>query len=275
MPFPKANPMESLRTLMRLPSVTNVGSLTDQGLDIAQGLGEYEPGEADLMAAQEQTGGAVSREMLRKSAMQTIKQKLAAAAQAQQYKMAQDSAGHQRDLQKQELVNRGNQDVARINTEGKAAQAEAAARAKAEALDAMIQGVGGSGRSFSVSGVGGVGPQPKQGATSRQAPTDKMLERLEGARSSYSGFSPLSWAYEKFTGKPSGERSAYETAMADVIARGGGNVEDIKSAAQILSKYPGSLDQKIAAAQADESNLYDFSGLDHYEKENIAYLLGR
>ena len=271
------NPMESLRTLMRLPSVSNVSNLSDEGLDIAQGLGDYAPSEAELMGAQEQTGGAISREMIRKSAMANIKQKLMAGQQAQAYKLQQDQAGHQRDLSKQRLANEGQENVARINTEGKAAQAEAAARAKAEMADAMIQGAAGSGRSVSVSGVGGIGPQPRQpGQGSSEPPTEGMLKRLQESKGRFEGFSPLSSLYEKFTGKPSGEREAYGSALSDVLSRSG-SMETVQQVAGLLAKYPGTLQQKIAAAQAasEEEFPYDLSGLDPYEQQYLQFKLGQ
>jgi hypothetical protein len=275
MPFLKANPMESLRTLMGLKSVTNVGGLTDRGLDIAQGLGDYEPDETELLAAQNELGGTVSREALRKGAMAHIKRRLADASTAQSYKLQQEGAQTHRDLSKQRLANEGTENVARINAEGKAAQAEAGFNAKQAALDALLQGVGNSGRSISVPGVGSVGREPVAAGGGRmQQPTDQQMKRLNSARGNFEGFSPFSSLYEKFTGKPSGERIAYGTELEGILDRTG-NLGDMNDMLGMLAQYPGSLQDKMAAAQADEAFDYDLSQLGPYEREYLKFKLGQ
>jgi hypothetical protein len=275
MPFPKANPMESLRTMLRMPSITNVSSLSDRGLDIAQGLGDYEPDETELMSAQNELGGTVSREALRKGAMQHIKRRLADASTAQQYKLQQEGAQGQRELAKQRLANEGSSNVARIQTEGKAAQAEAAANAKQAALDALLQGVGNSGRSVSVPGVGSIGAErPAPGQSRNAQPTDAQMKRLNSTRGNFQGFSPLSSAYEWFTGKPSGERTAYGSELEGILQRAG-SMTDMNEMLGMLAQYPGSIDQKMAAAQADENFDFDLSQLSPYEREYMQFKLGQ
>ena len=78
------DPNDALNALRSMQSVTNVGGLSDEGLDIAQGLGDFEPSEADLMNAQRSATvttpsgsfATPSRESLRGQAMGKVRQLL-------------------------------------------------------------------------------------------------------------------------------------------------------------------------------------------------------
>jgi hypothetical protein len=273
MPFGKINPLEALRTLTGMNTGTNVRNLDARGLDIAQGYGDYEPSEVELMDAQNELGGSVSRESLRSGAMSHIKRKLAEGQTAQNYKMQVEGAQHQRELGKQRLANEGSSNVARIQTEGKAAQAEMQANAKQAALDAMLEQFGGTGRGFNVSGVGGVSPERAAGPTTRQLPTDQMNKTLRESRGAYRGSHPIDAVLDSVPGLSalSGtnrRRTEYEQSLQSILHRSG-SLQDLNDAMAGLAQYPGSLQDKIAAAQQDDSFEFDLSGLDPYEQEYL------
>lgn len=277
MPQPMVDtPENALQRLRGMLTGSNVSTLSNRGLDIAQGLSDYEPSDVELQEAQNELGGRYSREQLREGAMSRIKRQLSDAATAQSYKMQQSQLEANRDLAKQRLANEGTSSVARIQTEGKAAQAEAAANAKQAALDALLGAAGGTGRALSVSGVGSIGAERAPVAQSRMSqPTDAQMKRLNSSRSNFEGFSPFSRAYEWFTGKPSGERTAYGAELEGILQRAG-SMQDMNELVGRLAQYPGSVDEKLAAEQASQDeNSFDVTALSPYEREYIRFKLGQ
>jgi len=267
-PQPGVNPLQSLRSLMGLQSVSNVGNLSDRGLDVAAGIDQYEPDEQELKAAQMQTGGSVSREDIRKSAMGNVRQKLAERAQQQQRQDQLLAQQEESARQKQMLVNEGNANVARITGDSRVNQAESAANAKQAALDAMLKALGGGDRSMSVSGVGSVGAPPRNtGATAAQNVPEGMDKRLQDARSKTQGFHPLDFLQRKMGGTPAAD-TQYDAALTSVLTRMG-VLEDLQGDASTLANTPGAtLDERIAAAGGDASSLHP------YEREWLSRKLG-
>lgn len=125
----------SASVLQRLKSLSNVGSLSNRGLDIATNADEYAPTEAELIQEQlspmTKTGGgtyetpggytgSISRDLLRESGAQQFKRKLRALGD--QYIVPEQIKGAA-DLQKQGMVNAGNLATERLKGENASATA--------------------------------------------------------------------------------------------------------------------------------------------------------
>jgi hypothetical protein len=275
-PLPSAKPIDSLRTLMGLQSPANVRSLDAAGLDRAQGFGEYEPSEAELLDAQLETGGSVSRESLRSGAMSHVKQKLAQQGQQQQYKMQLEGQQQERELAKQRLANEGTANAARIAGDSRVSQAEAAAKAKQDALDTVmgyIQGNGDPNRGFSVPGVFSQPNAPRQGQqTQAQTVPSDMDKRLSDTRSQFRASHPMDYLLDKIPGGgmfsgTQGRTADYENALNSVLTRTGkmGGVQTIANA----------LKGRMTAAQAIQQLEAEGEILDPYEQEYLTLKLGQ
>lgn len=253
-PLPGVNPDESLRALRSMESISNVGGLTDEGLDIAQGYGQFAPSEGELMEAQRPTGGSVSRETIRKGAMGQIKKMLG---------LQQIEHGQKMDIA-QEKTN--------AEAQARAAQNEAIAarqREMAEIQNAERNAAREDAQTFQAGQQQErLAAQANRPATSATTlPTEGMDKRLSESRQAFEGFSPLSRTYEWITGKPSGERTRYQSALESVLERSGslGPLQEAVREAQ---------DAGMSAADAIQDARNQGVTLNTHEQQYLQLVLG-
>lgn len=257
--MPGADPDGALRALKSMQGVTNVGSLTNQGLDIAQGLGDFQPSEQDLMGAQhaltryspEGSFVTPSRESIRESAMGRIKQmlRMQQVEQAQKLELGQqkiDAETQARTAQNEAIAAR-QREMAEMNQ-----AAREAAREDAQAHAAMMQD-----ERLAAQGPSGGGAQ--------RLPTEGMDKRLSDARAQYQG----GWNsfVRKLPGGFDGGRQQYQGALESVLTRTGS-----LGALQKNAKEAQAAGMNAAAAIQEAAN--QGVTLDPYEKQYLELLLG-
>lgn len=260
------NGMESLRTLLKMPSISNVSGLSQRGLDIASGLGDYEPSEAELLAAQQATGGGISRETLRSGALDHVR-KMLTERKAQQGRQDELAARAQQDaLAKQELVNKGNEGVARIQGDARVNAAENSAAA----AWARLQDQQAAQAALQDDRLAARAQQPGTQATT--VPSD-MDKRLSETRKSFQGAHPLDYLLDKLPGGSmlsgtQGRQRDYINSLTSVLTRTG-KMQNIQAAAD-YAKANG-------LSAADAINQFKQGGvtLDPYEQEFLQLTLGR
>ncbi len=214
--FPGADPTGSLRSLLGLSSVPNVGGLTNRGLDVASGMDAFEPSEQELKDEQgaildSQRGQtytyAPSRESLRDDTMSKVRQVLGLQGVRHQQQMeteqAKSGAAMDRFLMQQQGLNdraQASRD-AQMGMLDQRLRAQEAARedqqAHASGLQDQRLAAAGQGRSFEI---------PAQ-----------MEQSLGKARDSYGG--TMAGIARKL--HMDGGRQGYDGALTSVLTRMG------------------------------------------------------
>lgn len=253
-----SSPDEATRALRSMQSITNVGGLTDEGLDIAQGFGDFMPSEVELKGAQRATGGAISREDLRKGAMGQIKRMLGLKAQEHQDKLelgqqkiqaeaqaraAQNDAilARQREMAEIAAANREQQMQDQQNfQQSMAAEKMALDREKFEH------------------------EKTKQPTSRTTAPTASMLQSAGDARSYYG--SPKA-RVARMIGFGGG-KTEYQGSLEAILHRAG-SLGPLQEAAKEAQASGMGAAQAIAEAEAQGV------ALDVYEKQYLELLLGQ
>lgn len=139
--------LQALQTLLKLQSPTNVGSLTNHGLDIASGMDQFGPTEGELTDAQLAEGDAMSqrtggygysgpREEMRSDVMGKIRKMLSLGQIEAQQKLQQAT---------QPEIIKGEYGVRQAAETAKAAEARAQSNqdAMAQRQQQMIEAIGG------------------------------------------------------------------------------------------------------------------------------------
>lgn len=263
-----SNPLETLHNML---SISNVGKLDQRGLDLAQGYGDYDPSDAELMDAQLETGSGMSREALRTGTMSHIKQKLAQQGQQQAYKM---DLAHEKTAA--EAQARAAQNEAILARQRELADERANQAALTREDNQQFQSGQQAERLAQQELL--AGQRQAAGSRNTMVPAD-MDKRLSDTRKTYQGSHPVDYLLDKLPGGgmlsgTQGRRQDYENSLVSVLTRQG-SMQDLQAAVQGLAQYPGGLQDKLAAADADPNFEFDLSGLDPYEQEYMKLKLGQ
>lgn len=261
-PMPGANADAALQSLQRMNSISNVGGLTNRGLDIAQGYDQFEPSEADLIGAQLQARGPAqpSREQLRESAMSKVKQLLGMSREEHAQEMEEEAlkveaAAQQRAAQNEAIAERQREAAEfasqRQSATSAATDARAAAGREAQmaALDKRLAA------------------QEAGGGSTRRLPTEGMDKRLADARAGFQGFHPMN-SLQRFLGMRPSADTVYQSALESVLERKGtlGPLGQLATEA----KAEG-MTAQMAIAEAAQQGVQ----LDSQEQEYLTLLLGQ
>lgn len=246
-------PDAAAAALRSMQGVTNVGSLTNRGLDIAQGLGDFEPTDAELMGAQLNAPNGISREQIREGAMSKVKQMLGmqAAEQARKLELGKqkvDAEAQARAGQNEAIAAR-QREAAEMNEAFRRQQQEDAQQHAAEMQAERLAA------------------QAGKPATSRTTlPTDQMDKDLKDKRSAYGGM----WnsLVRKLPGGFDGGTNDLRGAIESIRTRMG--VEPEMSAAAFEALQGGqTTDQAIAEALAQGVQLSP------QQQQFLRYVLGK
>ncbi len=250
----QANPDEALRALQSMDSITNVSGLSDEGLDIAQGLGDFQPSEAELMGAQLRAPGGISREQIRKGALSKVKQML-----------RMEGAKH---AQKLELEGEKTKAAAQART----AQNEAIAarqREQAEMNEATRAAAREDAQAFQVQQQAERLAAQQQRPTQGQQPTGQMNTELQKAREQYMGRYKTLDPVRKFLGREQPGRGALTGSLEAARLRLAPESTDLAQAAL------QSLDEGLTAEQAIAQAASQGVELSEREKAYLRYAMGR
>lgn len=261
------NPLESLATLLKLRSATNVSGIpTNRGLDVATGMDEFEPTEQELMDAQSTptTSGPYqvfkSRDSIRDNAMQTLRRTMGLQAQEHEREME----GKLKPIQE-----RGRYDVQVAQEETKAA--EAARRSNQDAiLERQREARDFQAQQNELNRANAAALQEDRQAAAAAGGSQNpipatMYGAAEKARGTFN--SPMS-RLGRMVGLGGGA-DAYESSLTNILDRKGTLAEVQEVLGVLQGVQGGSIDERIA-----NSGVAGLQQLDPYERQYLALKLG-
>lgn len=264
--MPQWSPQQFTDTLRRLRPPTTDPYVTRRTDEIYSGLDDMIPeaGSADIRQLQDESGGRYSRDSIRSGAMGNLRQLL---------KRGQIEHGQvmEREGQRGQFQLEGQDRAAKIAADRFDATTEASDRRTAASQEGQdrrlaLQIAAASGRQKDAQDFKVNNPTATQAAVPGQ-----MYDAINKAEAARSGWAqPLK---RLIWGKTS-EDNQYEQTLANYLDRKG-ELEDAQAVLSRLGRYQGSLDERIAASQADPNFEYDLSTLDPYTRKYLALKLGQ
>ena len=261
--MPQWSPQHFTDTLRRLRPPTTDPYVTRRTDEIYSGLDDMIPeaGSADIRQLQDESGGRYSRDSIRAGGIANLRQLL---------KRGQIEHGQvmEREGQRGQFQLEGQKQAAQI---------------AADRFDATQEA---SDRRFEASQAGQDRRQERQiaAAMSRQDDAqDFKVNNPTATRAAVPGqmYDAINKAEKALPTNPltrffygTKANAQYEQTLANYLDRKG-ELEDAQAVLSRLGRYQGSLDERIAASQADPNFEYDLSTLDPYTRKYLALKLGQ
>jgi hypothetical protein len=221
--------------------------------------------DPEVYAAQGQMGGSRQQiaDSLRNRLRATLTQNRAAREHDIEKATIAPRIAGEYDLRREQIAGQSRERQAQITGDARISQAEAAAAARERQAQEIIEATRGTGRGFSVSGVGSVGPErAASGAAAGRPVTDAMRKRIDAAKKALPTTAVGKWWYGK---KPEQE---YDAVLAETLHHTGKlpRLQPIVQAAKQNGDRAGVVIRDIEATNGP---------LDPYEKEYLMRTLGQ
>lgn len=264
--MPTAQQLQAIRALMPGKfKATSDPYLSRRTEEITSGIDDMvsDADSAELREAQGKVGGGFSRDAIRTSAMGDLRQRLKLDAAKQAYELDKENAKGAWGVREQEAAGRAAGDRLRYTQDSQNARSEANQAAIMARLDKTI-------------GAQGARQEDQQTFKAEQkasgpAPSAVPLGMYDAVTKAEQAL-PRNPVTKMLFGK--GANATYESALTNYLDRKG-ELSDAQAVAQSLTKYQGSLEDRIAAAQADPAFKYDLSGLDPYTRKYLGLKIGQ
>ena len=262
---------DNLRTLLRMrPPVTDPYVRRRQ-TEIDSGYDDMVP-DADSVDAHlaqtdtfAETGWAPSRDSIRSSGLQKLRTTLRLDDRKHGQVMEREKQRGDFDLKKEEVSAKSLADRLRYTQESIGGRQDANQAAIMDRLNKTIAAQGARQEDAQQHRT----EHPTSSARQPLVPA-QLYQQADKARSSYEGV--MSSVGRKLG--LDGGAANYEQSLTNILDRKG-ELEDAQAVLNGLTRYKGSLDERIAAAQSDDTFEFDLSQLDPYTRQYLSLKIGR